>query len=175
MENWIRVVLCLFSCTLGFMYPGVVRADGLSQRWQGLLEMLTSPAILEGDIDSLGYSYRRRWQYYNACLARNINLKAANHYFAESDEIAAEEWPVLLYIRTYFAFKDTTLSPKARERLAAVMLDYKENSYRSKTIENFGTNGNHSIVNFSMYLLLEQEFGNGPKHDLVRRKFIDWV
>ena len=175
MKNWMRVVLCLCSCMLGFAHPGVGRADGLDQRRQELLEMLTSTAMLEGDIDSLGYSYRRRWQYYNACLARNINLEAANHYFAESSEIAAEEWPVLMYIRTYFAFKDTTLRSKARERLAAAMLDYKKNSYRSKTIENFGTNGNHSIVNFSMYLLLDQEFGSGPKHDLVRRKFIDWV
>ena len=175
MENWIRVVLCLFSYTLGFTHPSVGKADGLAQRRQRLLEMLTSATILEGDIDSLGYSYRRRWQYYNACLARNINLEAANHYFAESSEIVAEEWPVLLYLRTYFAFKDTVLSEEASKRLAMVVLDYKANAPRSRSIERFGVNGNHSIVAFSMYLLLDQEFGNGPKHDLVRRKFIDWV
>ncbi len=175
MEYRLSVVLCLYSCMLGIIQPSVSKANGLIQRRQELHEMLTSTEMLEGDIDSLRYSYRRRWQYYNACLARNINLKAANHYFAESSEIAAEEWPVLMYIRTYFAFKDTTLNPKARKRLAAVMLDYKKNNNRSKTIERFGTNGNHSIVNFSMYLLLDQEFGNCPKHDLVRRKFIEWV
>jgi hypothetical protein len=140
-----------------------------------LLDMLTSPKMLGGDIDSGGYSYRRQWQYYNACLARGIRLAEANRYFAESDDLAAEEWPVLMYIRTYFAFKDTTLGPKARKRLAAVMLDYKKNHYRGRTVETQGTNGNHSIVNFSMYLLLDQEFGNGPKHEVVRDKFIRWV
>ena len=149
--------------------------EGFETRRAQLLEMLTSPKMLAGDIDSGDYSYRRGWQYYNACLARGVRLAEANRYFAESDDLAAEEWPVLMYIRTYFAFKDTTLSPKARERLAAVMLDYKRNSYRSKAIESFGTNGNHSIVNFSMYLLLDQEFGNGPKHGVVRDKLIHWV
>ena len=137
--------------------------------------MLTSPEMLEGDIDSGDYSYRRRWQHYHACLARGINLKEANKYFAESDELMADEWPVLLYLRTYFAFKETVLSEAARTRLADVLLDYKKNAPRSKSIERFGTNGNHSIVNFSMYLLTDQEFGNGPKHDVVRDKFIRWV
>ena len=150
-------------------------AEDFDTRRAKLLEMLTSPKMLVGDIDSGGYSYRRRWQYYNACLARGIKLTEANRYFVESDDLAADEWPVLMYIRTYFAFKDTTLSQKARKRLAAVMLDYKENAPRSKSIENFGTNGNHSIVNFSMYLLLDQEFGKGAKHGVVRDKFIRWV
>ena len=131
--------------------------------------------MLGGNIDSGGYSYRRQWQYYNACLARGIRLAEANRYFAESDDLSADEWPVLMYIRTYFAFKDTTLGPKARERLASVMLAYKKNHHRSKFIESLGANGNHSIVNFSMYLLLDQEFGNGPKHDAVRDKFIRWA
>ncbi len=150
-------------------------AEDFESRRARLLDMLTSPRMLKGDIDSGGYSYRRQWQYYNACLARGIRLAEANRYFAESEDLAAEEWPVLMYIRTYFAFKDTTLGPEARERLAAVMLDYKKNHFRSKMIESFGTNGNHSIVNFSMYLLLDQEFGNGPKHEAVRDKFIRWV
>ena len=148
---------------------------GFESRRAKLLEMLTSPKMLIGDIDSGGYSYRRAWQYYNACLARGIRLAEANRYFAESDDLAADEWPVLMYIRTYFAFKDTALSPKARERLAEVMLDYKKNHHRSRNIESLGTNGNHSIVNFSMYLLLDQEFGNGAKHDVVRDKFVSWV
>jgi hypothetical protein len=150
-------------------------AEDFEARRAKLLEMLTSPKMLAGDIDSGGYSYRRGWQYYNACLARGIKLAEVNQYFAESDDLVAEEWHVLMYIRTYFTFKDTALSPKACEQLTAVMLDYKKNSYRSKAIENLGTNGNHSIVNFSMYLLLDQEFGNGPKHAVVRDKFIDWV
>jgi hypothetical protein len=104
-----------------------------------------------------------------------MNIEAANHYIAESNEIAAEEWRVLLYLRTYFAFKDTVLSEAARKRLAEVILDYKANAPRSRTIERFGVNGNHSIVAFSMYLLLDQEFGNGPKHEIVRDKFIRWV
>jgi len=54
-------------------------------------------------------------------------------------------------------------------------LDYKKNAPRSKSIERFGTNGNHSIVNFSMYLLTDQEFGNAQKHDAVGEKFIKWV
>lgn len=175
MKNWIRVILCIYLCTLGSFHPGVGKEVGLEQRREEMLDMLTSTAMLKGDIDSLGYSYRRCWQFYNACLARNINLKAANRYFAESDEITAEEWHVLMFIRTYFAFKDTTLSSSARDRLATVMLNYKKNDNRSKNIERYGTNGNHSIVNFSMYLLLDQEFGNGSKHDLVRNKFIEWV
>jgi hypothetical protein len=149
--------------------------EGFETRRAKLLEMLTSPKMLVGDIDSGGYSYRRAWQYYNACLALGIRLAEANRYFAESDDLAADEWPVLMYIRTYFAFKDTTLSPKARERLEAVMLDYKKNHFRSKNVESLGANGNHSIVNFSMYLLLDQEFGNGAKHEIVRDKFIRWV
>ena len=175
MKNRIRVVLCLCSCALGFALPVLGGADDFAQRRQRLLEMLTSVTMLEGDIDSLGYSYRRRWQYYNACLARNINLEAANRYFAESSEITAEEWPVLLYLRTYFAFKDTVLTEAARKRLAKVILDYKAKAPRSRTIERFGVNGNHSIVAFSMYLLLDQEFGNGSKHEIVRDKFIRWV
>ena len=150
-------------------------SESFETRRAKLLEMLISPNVLNGDIDSGGYSYRRSWQHYNACLAKGVKLAEANRYFAESDDLAAEEWHVLMYIRTYFAFKDTTLSPKARKRLANVMLDYKKNAPRSKSIENFGANGNHSIVNFSMYLLLDQEFGNGPKHDIVRDKFIRWV
>lgn len=149
--------------------------DDCETRRARLLAMLTSPKMLEGDIDSGGYSYRRRWQHYNACLAKGVRLSEANEYFAESDELDADEWPVLLYLRTYFAFKDTVLSDKARKRLADVLKDYKKNAPRSKSIERFGTNGNHSIVNFSMYLLTDQEFGNGSNHDLVREKFVDWV
>ena len=149
--------------------------NSFEERRAGLLDMLTSPESFGGDIDSGGYSYRRRWQYYNACLARGTNLPEANRYFARSDEIVADEWPVLLYLRTYFALKDTVLSKAARKRLAEVMLDYKKNSHRSRYIERYGTGGNHSIVNFSMYLLLDQEFGNGPKHDVVRDRFINWV
>lgn len=175
MESRTRAFFCLCSCVLSLVHVRAGRADDFGQRREQLLEMLTLSAMLEGDIDSLGYSYRRRWQYYNACLARRVNLKEANRYFAESDEIVAEEWPVLLYLRTYFAFKDTVLSQAARERLAEVILDYKANAPRSRSIERFGVNGNHSIVAFSMYLLLDQEFGNGPKHDLVRGKFIEWV
>ena len=160
---------------LGFAARGETGTDGFEARRARLLTMLTSPEMLKGDIDSGGYSYRRRWQHYNACLAKGIDLKEANRYFAESEELEADEWPVLLYVRTYFAFKDTTLTEAARKRLADLMLDYRRNAPRSKSIEQFGTNGNHSIVNFSMYLLLDQEFGNGPKHDVVRDKFIKWV
>ena len=151
------------------------RAFGFEARRTELLTMLTSPEMLEGDIDSGDYSHRRRWQHFHACLASGNNLKAANKYFAESDELMADEWPVLLYLRTYFAFKDTVLSEAARTRLAGVLEDYKKNAPRSKSIERFGTNGNHSIVNYSMYLLTDQEFGSGPKHDAVRDKFIRWV
>jgi hypothetical protein len=139
--------------------------------------MLTSPTMLAGDIDSGNYSYRRRWQYYNACLALGVKLTEANHYFAESDEIVPDEWPVLVFIRTYFAFKDSVLSSAARKRLADVLKVYKGrfDSPENTRIEVYGTNGNHSVVAFSMYLLLDQEFGNGPKHELARDKFIGWV
>lgn len=150
-------------------------SGGFDARRARLLAMLTSPNMLEGDIDSGGYSYRRRWQHYNACLAKGVKIDEANRYFAESDELDADEWPVLLYLRTYFAFKDTVLSDKASKRLAEVLKDYKKNAPRSRSIERFGTNGNHSIVNFSMYLLTDQQFGNGQKHEVVREKFINWV
>ena len=151
--------------------------DSFEARRARLLDMLTSPKMLDGDIDSGSYSYRRRWQYYNACLARGIKLAEANRYFVESDEIVPDEWPVLLYIRTYFAFKDSVLGLAARNRLADALKQYKKrfDSPQSQRIEQFGTKGNHSIVAFSMYLLLDQEFGNGPKHNIARVKFIDWV
>ena len=150
---------------------------GFETRRARLLSMLTSPDMLGGDIDSGGYSYRRRWQYYNACLARGIKLAEANRYFAESDEIVPDEWPVLLFIRTYFAFKNRVLSPAAGERLAEVLKNYKSrfDNPKNTRIEAHSTNGNHSIVAFSMYLLLDQEFGNGPKHEIARDKFIEWV
>ncbi len=90
-------------------------SDGIEARRAKLLAMLTSPKMLEGDIDSGGYSYRRRWQHYHACLAKGVRLDEANEYFAQSDELAADEWPVLLYLRTYFAFKETVLSETARK------------------------------------------------------------
>jgi len=167
--HW-AIALCILLCL-----TNASTAEDFGTRRTRLLEMLTSPKMLGGDIDSGGYSYRRAWQYHNASLAQGVRLAEANRYFAESDDLEADEWPVLMYIRTYFAFKDTKLSPKAREQLASVMLDYKKNHFRSRMIESFGTNGNHSIVNFSMYLLLDQEFGKGAKHDVVRDKFIRWV
>jgi hypothetical protein len=160
---------------MGAVTERATNAESIEARRMRLLAMLTSPKMLEGDIDSGSYAYRRRWQHYHACLEQGVRTAEANRYFAESDEIVADEWPVLLQIRTYFAFKDTVLSPAARERLAEVMLDYKKNFHRSRNIEQYGTNGNHSIVNFSMYLLLDEAFGNGSKHDVVRDKFIKWV
>jgi hypothetical protein len=174
-KNKTLVSVCLGLGILGLVYPGYCLGDDTDHRREKLLSALTSHAILEGDIDSGSYSYRRRWQHYNACLAKGVRLNEANEYFAQSDEVKADEWPVLLYLRTYFAFKDTVLSDTARQRLGDVLLDYKKNAPRSKSIERFGTNGNHSIVNFSMYLLTDQEFCNGAKHDLVRNKFINWV
>jgi hypothetical protein len=47
-------------------------ADDFEARRARLLAMLISPKMLEGDIDSGGYSYRRRWQHYNACLAKGV-------------------------------------------------------------------------------------------------------
>jgi len=152
-------------------------ADSFERRRARLLAVLTSPKMLKGDIDSRSYSYRRRWQYYHACLARGIRLAEANRYFAESHEIVPEEWPVLMYIRTYFAFKDSALSPAARKRLADVLKTYKSRFDRpeNRRIEGYGTNGNHSIVAFSMNLLLNQEFGSGSKHHIAKEKFIAWV
>lgn len=156
--------------------PCVVRADTFESRRDGLLKLLTGPRMLteQQNSDVASYAYRRRWQYYHGCLARGIRLKEANRYFAESNEIVADEWPVLLFLRTYFAFKDTSLSGAARQRLADVLVDYKKNHRRSN-VEPFGTGGNHSIVCFSMNLLTDQEFGNGPQHELARDKFIEWV
>ena len=78
MENRVRIFLCLSSCILGFADPSVGELDGFARRRHKLLKMLTSAAMLEGDIDSLGYSYRRRWQYYNACLGRDNNREPEN-------------------------------------------------------------------------------------------------
>lgn len=175
MKNKSLVSACLRVSLLGLALPGAALGESFDQRREKLLTALTSPAMLGGDIDSGDYSYRRRWQHYHACLAQRVNLDEANKYFAKSDELKADEWPVLLYLRTYFAFKDTVLSQAARQRLAEILLDYKDNARNSKSIERFGTGGNHSIVNFSMYLLSDQEFGNGPKHDIVRQKFIHWA
>jgi len=170
--------LILFCCCLYLLWcvdVTIGKANDFEHRREQLLEMLTSPAMLEGDIDSLGYSYRRRWQHYHACLAHRVNLEAANRYFAESDEIIAEEWQILLFLRTYFSFKESGLNKAARKRLADVIQSYKVNAPNSRGIERYGVKGNHSIVAFSMYLLCDQEFGHGPKHDLVREKFIEWV
>jgi hypothetical protein len=165
----------MFAC-LGLSLLGRTGlGDDFTERREKLLTALSAPAMLRGDIDSGGYAYRRRWQHYHACLAKKVNLDEANRYFSESDELEAAEWHVLLYLRTYSAFKDTVLSNAARIRLAKILLDYKLNAPRSKAVDQFGTNGNHSIVNFSMYLLTDQAFGHGPKHDVVRRKFIHWV
>ena len=133
--------------------PHSARADRFETRRDSLLELLTELRMLTEQQNSevASYAYRRRWQYYHACLARGIRLKAANRYFAESDDIVADEWPVLLFLRTYFTFKDSSLSDSARQRLADVLLEYKKNSPRSN-VEAFGTNGNHSIVSFSMNL-----------------------
>lgn len=153
--------------------PNVKRnssVDSFEARRAKLLDMLTSPEFLQGDVDSGNYSSRRQWQHYHACLATGMKTKEANGYFAESENIVADEWPVLLYIRTYFTFQDTVLDRDARERLARVMLDYKKNSRNGQAIERFGTNGNHSIVNFSMYLLLDQEFGRGTRERLSERR-----
>lgn len=171
MTNQTFMQLCLCLAFLGKICLG----EDFAERREKLLTALASPTILAGDIDSGGYSYRRRWQHYHGCLAQRIKLDEANKYFAESNELEAEEWHVLLYLRTYFAFKDTVLRGPARKRLAEILLDYKTNAPRSKGIEQFGTNGNHSIVNFSMYLLTDQAFGRGSKHDIVRKRFVRWV
>ena len=104
-------------------------------------------------------------------------FEEANEYFATSPEIVPDEWPVLLYIRTYFAFKSGRLSAAARQHLGTVLKEYKRrfDGPESKGIERHGTRGNHSIVAFSMYLLLDQEFGNGSKRDVARDKFVRWV
>jgi hypothetical protein len=180
MISRLRTLACLvmLSITSGhataFDQKAQFQGD-FEHRRSRLLEMLTAKTSYEGDIDSGDYGYRRRWQYYNACLARGIRLEQANRYFAESKEVQAEEWHVLLYLRTYFAFKDTVLREPARKRLEKIILDYKHNAPRSKSVEQFGTNGNHSIVAFSQYLLTDQQFGRGDKHKLVREKFITWV
>ena len=175
MNKKTRVFFCLGLGLLGLVLTSTSLGQEFSKRREHLLAALTSRAMLAGDIDSGGYSYRRRWQHYHACLAKGVKLEEANTYFTESTELEAEEWHVLLYLRTYFAFKDTVLSTAARKRLAGILLDYKANAPRSLRVEQFGTKGNHSIVYFSMYLLTDQAFGNGPKHEVVRKKFITWV
>lgn len=153
------------------------RAESFAQRREKLLDMLTDKKMLKLNPSDKRYSYRVRWQYYHACLAKGIHVAEANRYFAKSKEIIADEWPVLIYIRTYFRFKDTLLSSNARQRLRKVLREYKDkfDHPKSKSPERYGVYGNHSIVAFSAYLLLDQEFGRGPKHEIVRKKFIDWV
>ncbi|MHC4402220.1 MAG: hypothetical protein ACYTG0_21340 [Planctomycetota bacterium] len=130
----LSVVVGASACILGawtWQASGWAASDdpldaeaAFQSRRQRLLELLTSPEMLRGDVDSGGYSYRRRWQYYHACLAKGVRLDEANDYFATSDEIVADEWPVLVQLRTYFAFKDTVLSEAARKHLAEAMIDY---------------------------------------------------
>jgi len=152
-------------------------AESFDERRDGLLNVLTDKEMLELNPADKKYSYRVRWQYYHACLAKGIRIAEANRYFGESDEIVADEWPVLIYVRTYFRFKDTLLSPGARGHLRKILRQYKDklDHPQSKSPERYGVHGNHSIVGFSAYLLLDQEFGEGPKHEIVRRKFIEWV
>lgn len=169
------IPIFVYVAVLVTVDTGVARGDNLEQRRERLLTALTAPAMLAGDIDSGDYAYRRRWQHYHACLAKGIRLEEANRYFALSNELEAEEWHVLLYLRTFLQYKDTVLNSAARKRLAEILLDYKENAHRLKTIERYGVSGNHSIVNFCIYLLTDQVFGHGPKHEVVRDKFIQWV
>ena len=153
------------------------RAESFAQRRDKLLDVLTDRKMLELNPSDKKYSYRVRWQYYHACLAKGIRIAEANRYFVTSEEIVADEWPVLIYIRTYFRFKDTLLGPDARRHLRKVLRQYKDkfDHPKSKSPERYGVHGNHSIVAFSTYLLLDQEFGEGPKHEIVRRKLIEWV
>jgi len=169
------IVLSLAVC-FGAQFK-TSRAESFAERREKLLDRLTDKKILELNPSDKRYSYRVRWQYYHACLAKGIRIAEANRYFANSKEIIADEWPVLIYIRTYFRFKDTLLDPDARRHLRKVLRQYKDkfDHPKSKSPERYGVHGNHSIVAFSAYLLLDQEFGEGPKHKTVRRKFIDWV
>jgi len=154
-----------------------IRAESFEQRRDKLLDVLTDRKMLELNPSDKKYSYRVRWQYYHACLAKEVRIAEANRYFATSEEIVADEWPVLIYIRTYFRFKDTLLDLDARRNLRKVLCQYKDkfDHPKSKSPERYGVHGNHSIVAFSAYLLLGQEFGEGPKYEVVRRKFIEWV
>jgi hypothetical protein len=160
------------------------REKEFQTRRENLLDVLTSPEMAKGSYNSgswvneAHYSNRTSWQYYTACMARGINLDEANKYFATADEIEAAEWNTLCYIRTYLHFRDTVLSETAASRLLGVLREYKEKNMddpEKKNPERYGTLGNHSIVAFSFYLLADQILGNGPKHDITREKFIDWV
>ena len=151
-------------------------ADTIEGRRSKLLEVLSSPELLKmNDFSGTTYSPRRQWQYYHACLARGIRLQEANEYFAHSNDIEADEWPVLTYLRTYLKFKDTLLKRPARTRFEGIFREYRQSHGRGKNPEQHGTKGNHSIVAFSTYLLIDQMLGGGDKRDVVTDKFITWV
>jgi len=170
-------LLALFFAVCLVMQSETSRAGSFLERRERLLDVLTDKEMLKLNPSDKRYSYRVRWQYHHACLAKGIRIAEANRYFATSQEIVADEWPVLIYIRTYFRFKDTLLSSDARRHLREVLREYKNRFDRpeSKSPERYGVNGNHSIVAFSTYLLLDQELGEASKHKTVRKKFIDWV
>ncbi|MBN1673416.1 MAG: hypothetical protein JXR37_20390 [Kiritimatiellae bacterium] len=158
--------------------------NGFEARREKLLDLLLElggqKSINDGDPHQAQhrYSNRIRWQRYMACLARGVHLDEANAYFETSPDIVPEEWHTMCYLRTYLQFKDGVLSPRAAARLADTLAAYRENRFHAPGARNpecHGTNGNHSIVAFSFYLLADQVLGAGPKHDLAREKFIDWV
>ncbi len=134
--------------------------------------------MLDGDIDSGHYAYRRRWQHYNACLAAGKRVDEANRYFATSEDIVPGEWQTLLFLRTYLQFKGQQLTLAARKKLLGVLEEYFDKRLeRSKwnPIEHHGTSGNHSIVAYSAYLLIAQALDRGKYRGLAREKFIRWV
>ena len=74
MISRLRTLACLvmLSITSGqatAFDPKAQFKGDFEHRRSRLLEMLTAKTSYEGDIDSGDYGYRRRWQYYNACLA----------------------------------------------------------------------------------------------------------
>ena len=162
----------------------VDRESDFQDRRGKLLDVLTSEQMAQGSYnsdavaDDSRYSNRVRWQYYTACMAKGIHLEEANDYFETSDEIEATEWNTLCYIRTYYQFKDSVLSEAAAGRLRDVLREYKDKTMdhpERKNPERYGAVGNHSIVGFSFYLLADQALGNGPKHEIAKERFIDWV
>ncbi len=168
----IRIVL------VAFLFLVTAVAGNFESRQEELVRLLTSPEMLTRPSAGPGYEYRQRWQYYNAQLARGTRLAEANHYFATTADLKPQEWQVLAEIRTYFRFKDTKLDEAAGKHLRDVLKQYKDKmdspQFRRR-LDNWSWAGNHSITAYSTYLLLDQEFGSGPYHELVRRKYVNWV
>jgi hypothetical protein len=150
------------------------QADGIETRKTELLELLSDLPV-----DESNTSWRRLNFKHTSSLLLDRNVNEALAWFNNESNYSTEEWDALLLIRSYYALKDSrhfTVSG-AGQKIKAFLLNELLPEVRANTLSwtgytrpdregTWAMSENHTIVGFSIRLLLEEMAGNNKDQAL---------